>query len=415
MRLKKLQGIFVDGWDQSGGRSENVWLQVPTENLPLRYIEDCVKNGKLPCVWTCYDRTIYQRDASGKLIGVNTTDLPQTMSATFKPSFSKYSAIAENMGMRIAMALDMPTSYNYLVSFDKKEYPQIISNFKIKSNSAKVQDIGVVSVDFLQLAKLDKNVEEEVREQVDGKWEWVTRTRTFSGDELISFSESINIAKQHTHLSGTNFSIKNWIRSIDALAEHYVPDFPKDKLKHQLEKINSRIVRSFLLREFLGDCDYTDLNSGFVINNEAQTLRYAPNFDYGESFNTLIKTKLDILPPENELQEILKWDKDFVEKKRRRSEETSIDEIAQTYASDSSKENLCFVVENFPNDVKEFMQNLEMVLKQGTLDKIIDSYTETTHNDKPLLSKKEAQLFKDYLHKRAEWFKSICNVMVPTS
>jgi len=414
MELEKLKGEYVEGWEQSGGRSENVWLQVPTKNLPFGYMKKCVSEGKLPCVWTCYDSAIYERDSSGKPIRVN-KDLPKTISATFKPSFSKYSAIAENMGMKIAMALDMPTSYNYLVGFDQEEFPDIISNFKIKSNAQKVQDIGIVSVDFLQLAKLDTPVEEEVREKVDGKFEWVTRTRSFSGDELISFSESINIAKQQQNMSGTNFLIKNWIKSIDTLAEHYVPDFPKDKLQHQLEKINSRIVRSFLLREFLGDCDYTDLNSGFVINNEAQTLRYAPNFDYGESFNTLIKTKMDFLPSAKELQEILKWQKDFVEVKTKKAKETSVDVIAATYASDSSRENIRYVMKNYPKDVQEFMQNVDKALKSGVLDEIVDNYTKITKDGKPLLTKEEANMFKEYLHKRAEWFKTICDVMVPMS
>lgn len=414
MQLKKLKGKYVEGWEQSGGRSENVWLQVPTENLPFEYMERHVKHGKLPCVWTCYDRAIYTRDKDGNLVGVN-RDLPETISATFKPSFSKYSAIAENMGMRIAMALDMPTSYNYLVGFDQEEFPDIIANFKIRSNAQKVQDIGIVSVDFLQLAPLEKPMEEEVGRRINGKLEWITVTRTFSGDELILFSESINIAKQQANMSGTNFLIKNWIKSIDTLAEHYVPDFPKDKLQHQLEKINSRIVRSFLLREFLGDCDYTDLNSGFVINNEAQTLRYAPNFDYGESFNHLIKTKLDFLPPANELVEVLKWQKDFVEVKTKKAKETSISEIASTYSSSTSKENIDFIVKHYPNDVKEFMDNLNEVLKSGILDKIVDSYTQMTKDGKPLLTKEEANMFKEYLHKRAEWFKSICNVNIPLS
>ena len=61
------------------------------------------------------------------------------------------------------------------------------------------------------------------------------------------------------------------------------------------------------------------------------------------------------------------------------------------------------------------MQNIEKVLKEGTIDKIIDSYTEITNNGKPLLTKEEAQMFKDYLHKRAQWFKVICDTMIPTS
>ena len=46
---------------------------------------------------------------------------------------------------------------------------------------------------------------------------------------------------------------------------------------------------------------------------------YAPNFDYGECFNSLIKTKLDFMPPDEELEVIVKWDKNYIEKKLEKS------------------------------------------------------------------------------------------------
>ena len=64
--------------------------------------------------------------------------------------------------MRIAVALDMPTSYNYLVKFDKNKYPQILKNFQSESSVEKVRDIGAVSLDFLQVVELDREIEEEV-------------------------------------------------------------------------------------------------------------------------------------------------------------------------------------------------------------------------------------------------------------
>lgn len=404
MEIKKLDiDLSTDGWEVSGGRSGNVWGQVPTNNLPLDQIEKSISEGKMPSIWTCYDKVIYVFDENGKLLPLDRKKLPKTMSATFKPTFSKYSAIAENMAMRITAELDMPTSFNYLVSFDADEYPQIITNFQTKSNAERVQKIGIVSVDFLQVVALDREIEEEVRVVRNGKIDWEKQTRNYSCDELVYFADIMNIAKSMQSLSGSNFSIKNWLKSIDMLAERYVPDFPKDKLKHQIEKINSRAVRSFLTREFLGDCDFTDLNGGWVINNDAQILRYAPNFDFGESFNALITTKLDYMPPEKELAEILKWDPTYIEKKQKKAKEVSVEAISQMYASDASKENLRFVLENYPNEVNEFITNLNKAISEGALDKIVDSYTEMTNNGQPLLTKEEAQMFKDYLNGRAKW------------
>ena len=426
MEIKELEiDLNVEGWKISGGRSGNVWGQVSTENIPFEIIKQAVKKGKKSCIWTALDSVLYveekkkdfdktdsysrasHKDKEQAKIVLN-KNLLKTMSATFKPSFDPYNSIAENMGMRIAVALDMPTSYNYLVKFDKNKYPQILKNFQSESSVEKVRDIGAVSLDFLQVVELDREIEEEVRVVYDGKPMWKKIKRNYSGDELVLFSESIGFARRNELLSGTNFSIKNWILGVDALAQKYVSEFPPELLQDQLKKINSRIVRSYLLREFLGDCDFTDLNSGFVINRDAQTIRYAPNFDYGESFNALIKTKLDYMPAKKELETILKWQPDYIEKKKERAK-TPISIIAQTYASDASRANLRFVFENYPEDAKEFLQNLNEVAKSGIFNQIVDSYQKMTNNGKPLLNAEEASMFKEYIKCRTEWINTIAS------
>lgn len=406
MEIKKLEiDLDVVGWDFSGGRSGNVWGQISSDNIPFDLIEKSVKKNKKSCIWTCLDGVIYQKDENGDLL-LN-KNVTKTISATFKPSFEPYNSLAENMGMRIAVALDMPTSYNFLVRFDKEKYPQILNNFKLANSIKNVRDIGVVSIDFLQIVDLGRKIEEEIRIFRDGKTEWQKTFRNYSGDELILFSESVEMAKKIKELSGTNFLIKNWIRSVDEFSEKYVLDFPKEKLKEQIRNVNSRIVRSFLLREFLGDCDFTDLNSGFVINDEAQTLKYAPNFDYGESFNSLIKTKLDYIPHDVNMDEVLKVDPDYIKKKERKKNNTSVKQLAQTYSSETSKDNLNYVFRNYPNETKEFIVNLNRVEKTGKFDKIVDSYTTMTNNGKPLLNEEETTMFKDYLRHRTDWLTAI--------
>ena len=144
MKVPKLEITFksVEGWGHSGGRSMNIWGQVPSKNLPLDEINNAIKQGNKSCVWTCYDNKIYgNTDENGKILPITEQDLPRTISATFKPCYAKYSAIAENLGMRIAMALDLPTSYNYIVEFNPKNpkykdfsyfYPEVLFSTTIK-------------------------------------------------------------------------------------------------------------------------------------------------------------------------------------------------------------------------------------------------------------------------------------------
>ena len=102
----------TSGWDYSGGRSNNVWGQVPTSHLPIDEINRAIEQGQKSCIWTCYDNAFYSKTKNGKPVTLE--ELPKTISATFKPTYAKFSAVAENLGMRIAITLGMPTSYNYI-------------------------------------------------------------------------------------------------------------------------------------------------------------------------------------------------------------------------------------------------------------------------------------------------------------
>ena len=138
MRKLKIKYHSVEGWDNSGGRSKNIWGQVPTSNLPISLINSALKQNSKSCIWTCYDDEIYKKDESGNYTLLDLENLPKTISATFKPTYEKYTAIAENLGMRIALALNLPTSYNYIVEFD---YENPNSGFKSILNHLSERDL----------------------------------------------------------------------------------------------------------------------------------------------------------------------------------------------------------------------------------------------------------------------------------
>lgn len=399
MKKLKIKYRSVDGWSYSGGRSNNIWGQVPTSNLPLHLINHSIMQGKKSCIWTCYDEQIYKKNETsgrGNLMPVKLEDLPKTISATFKPTYSRFSVIAENLGMRIAVALDLPTSYNYIVKFD---FQAENSGFKSLLKHLNERDIknlqpyGIVSIDFLKPAN-DSTV---------------FLSTTYSGERLVSFEESMKIADAvYSDSSEKSFLVKNWLKSMCALIrdkkEQYLPDISQEKLEEQIRCVKSRVVRSFLLREFLGDCDFTDRNSGFIFDSKAQNLQFAPNFDYGESFNALIKTKLDYLPSKEEIEFIIKWDKDYLKRKEEKSK-IPVEVLASQLSSSSSEENIKYIVENYKEDTKEFLTSLKnLMANKEILDNLIDDYTKSEKNTPPLLTHEEANIFKSYIRCRANWF-----------
>ena len=403
--------LNVEGWEVSGGRSNNVWGQVPTKNLPFDEINAAIRQGRHSSIWTCYDNVIYAKDKNGQMREVTEAELPKTISATFKPSFNKMSALCENLGMKIAVALDMPTSYNYVVKFDPEEFSKVLKNFRETNLEKRIQPYGIVSIDFLQDMELPTPKTTEKRVKTENGFEWIETQVGHSGEKLISFEESINRARVNKDLSGTNFMLKNWIRGLRHVAELVAEEFSNNDLEKQLKKIESRIVRSFLLREFLGDCDFTSLNSGFVLNEDLKTIRYAPNFDYGECFNKLVRTKIDYFPEKSEFENLQKYSPKLalkmVEKKYREKDiPTAI--LAKEFSNDTSEENIKFVAQNFPAECKEFLTNLQNAEKNKTFDKIIDSYT-IQSCDTPLLTANEADIFKEYLHARVVWIEKTIN------
>lgn len=413
MEIEELQIDLLNtaGWDNSGGQSENVWGQVP---IPKRLLELARKHRilsslflswlktdkiklKYPSVWSAYDKALYTNDKSAGRY------LPRTISATFKSCFKKYGAIAENMAMNIAMALDMPTSYNYIVKFDPKKHPDIVNNYSnLNVKMPRLDKLGIVSIDFLQSAHSNPKVETYTEVDDAGNEVKITSIDDVGGDVLISFDD---IVQKPNNLDGGKNLVQNWVNAVDSVIVSQLAGVPQEKINKTYLDTHSRLARSFLLKEYLGDCDNTSYNTALVFNRATKTLRYAPNFDYGECFNKLIRTKLDknrmskqefdALPVRAQQVMQARWEKEDAE---------TVKDVAEQFASgDVSRQNLLYVFENFPDGTHEFFCNIKQCIQNSTFDKIVDGYSKMTCNGQPIITKAECEIFKEYLDHRAEW------------
>ena len=425
--IQELDIILSDiGWDKSDGKSFNVWGTVPFPKELLAHLNKCkntpvyfynsntgkrvLKSNKKSSVWTAFDNYIYSQDAD-----LNSEDLPR-ISATFKSCFSKYGAVTENIGMQLAMELDMPTSYNYIVKFDPETHTKIVNNYPTISKRSQVQPYGIVSIDFLQTGHTGNTVYSE-SSMLDKNGEYVTISAIddLAGEELVSFEDAM--AKYHfrtSNMDGSANLVQNWINVIDDMVKREFPDLPQERINKIISQTHSRIARSFLLKDStLGDCDFTAYNGGVVINRNKKSLRYAPNYDFGESFNGLIRDKLtpvtDFGIPQSLLDSLKPELRQKILEQQNKPLDKSIREIAQSWASSTSKQNFYYILENFPEACEEFFESLDMLVQRKKIDRIINKFTQTTCNGKALLTRNEAKMFKEYLYERISY---ICDLYI---
>ncbi len=441
--MPEIQPLIIDlntkGWDKTGGKSNNVWGQVPFPKSLLKIINeekakkrdlmkaiDYVKSPKklqryydMPTlasllmvahggkvkgkssVWTAYDNVLYATPDNVKL-----SDLPKTISATFKSSYTRYGAVVENMGMRIAMALDLPTSYNYLVKFDKKKYQKILDNYPNPEQKKKIDKLGIVSIDFLQATTKPPVIEKYKTIDEQGKEVDREYIDTAGGDQLVHFEDVVNKIVGNNPLGGDQNLIEHWIKGVDMTIESQLKGLPQEKINKTKDDVHSRIARAFLLKEFLGDCDNTAYNGGLVINKELQTLRYAATFDYGDSFNKLIKTKVDksTAMSREQIEQLPENVKKVMLARLEKEEAESVSDIAKQYAtSDVSEKNMEYIFKNFPGAAKEFFVNLDKCIQTGKIENIVDSYLNMTVDGEPIMEEKHADIFKEYLETRSVW------------
>ena len=309
--------------------------------------------------------------------------------------------------MKIAVALDMPTSFNYIVAFDKDKHPEILNNYPSMSDKNRVMPFGIVSIDFLKLKKGKMKKRQVTYKDENGKEILIDSYSDLYGDELIDFDSELNkIGIRDNDLEGRGNLVENWIKLIDIIAKDKLAGCSQGHINKNIDHVHSRLVRSFLLREFLGDCDYTAKNCGLVYNEQEKTLRYAPNFDYGECFNPLVLLRLDFKSKDTITEEFINAQPEDLRLKlkelQKSSQPKTVAELATHYACKTTSErNLRFIMENFPDACQEFFENLDKIVQTGEIDKLVEEYGDMTIKGQPLLNKNEINDFKEYLENRA--------------
>ena len=94
-------------------------------------------------------------------------------------------------------------------------------------------------------------------------------------------------------------------------------------------------------------------------------------------------------------------------------EQSNIKEIAQTYESGTSEENLKYISTHFEDDILEFLMSLNQAVEDNVISDIIYSYAQKNEFGDQLITIDEAQMFDEYLTERANWisFVIIKNIM----
>lgn len=447
------------------GQSQPVCGNVPIPREILDKVQEYFERGnetgvyKKPCIWTAYDSELYANnfdrrsitkgdcisfvndvlDGSRELsdrallykiyslykdggvegvlknsevvdeikyhIELNSRGIPSKISAIFKAGFRPYTAVFENLSMNIATLLDVPTSYNYIVAFDPNVESEISKQFRISSKKENLQNVGIVSIDFLQNLGVPKHEVEQ--KSMDGTG-WVTATLDYSSDQLSTFANTMRVSNQDDL-----FLISNWIEGVKSSMDKSMQGFSEKEKKKSLEKIISRTCRSALLRELCGDCDFTPFNAGRVHNDQRHIDTYAPNYDYGECFNGLTslvfaKDNLDVCGLKPEVFNTLPADVKHKLLSINASTPDSIEKIACKWSSSTGQNNIDYILTNYLNYSKEFFENLEKLMSQGGFDGLVDRYTTMTADGvNPLLSDEEAKATKEYIKIRSNWLMSM--------
>ena len=226
------------------------------------------------------------------------------------------------------------------------------------------------------------------------------------GDVLIPFDDIVTQIIGKDRLSGEQNLIENWVLAVDKFVQEKLNHLPRENINKIIDNVHSRIARSFLLKEYCGDCDNTSYNATVVFNKLRGTLAYGPNHDFGDSFNKLLKTKIDksqSMSDEeiNKLPELIR--KKMLERLEKEKKETVTDIARQYSVVGASERNMEYIFQNFPESAREFFENVDRCVQNKNFSKIVDSYTRMSCDGEPLLTQKEAEIFKEYLAERSTW------------
>lgn len=291
------------------------------------------------------------------------TQLP----AFFKFQKEPVSAFTEALGMEISTYFNTTTSYNYPAHID--DSPN--SLFRLASLQLDKTPENFGSLIFSFLAK---------------------------DEELITFYKMASCQEMSVDVMSLSALVPSFLAS-------NLPHLPPSEINKTALRIQQDYAYQYLLRDYLGDIDYTSKNSGIVINKSLGYAHLAPNFDFGESMNVLIankfkQPKLTRLEDYDEVARhyMTQENIDKANNAKLKRYNTPVSELAKEPTfRDNSDINIYFICSAYPEVAETFREDLQSFTYSETLHKIIKQYT----SKDGLITEEQGDMTLEYLRERS--------------
>ncbi len=289
--------------------------------------------------------------------------------AFFKFQKSTVSVFTEAIAMEIATHFSTKTCFNYPANLDKSP----------------------------------NSLYQAVSPYLDTKTEFGNMVFSFLGrdEELITFYKIANAQEMTTDVMTLTELVPQFIAKA-------LPHLSPEKTMQTVSHIQKDYAYQYLLRDFLGDIDFTSKNSGIIVNPVRGYATIAPNFDFGEVMNSLVANKFS--PPKLDSIE------NYSEAARQFITQESIDKFnaiklakyncpVSEYAKrntfeDRSDININFICQAFPTVAQKFSEDLENFMASGLIPEIIGKYS----GEDNLITAEQAEMSIDYLQQRGAIF-----------
>lgn len=296
---------------------------------------------------------------------------PTQLPAFFKFQKNPTSGFSEAVAMEVSTHFNTRTSYNYPAHIDQSE--NSLYFFAQNQLPEPQSDFGSLVFSFLS-----------------------------KDEELVSFYKMA----RSQEISTDFMTISSLIPSFVA---NNLPNLSKDELSQLTTEINRDYAYQYLLRDYLGDIDYTSKNAGIIINKNAGYATLAPNFDYGESMNLLTEAKfkppkLDKLEdyPENTRQFMSQVIDKINESKLKKYNASPKEMAQQNTFEDKSELNIRFICTTYPDVAEAFRQDLQAFISSGQLPQIMGQYA----GKDGLVTPEQADMCVEYLEERGAIFEN---------
>jgi len=291
------------------------------------------------------------------------------LSAFYKFSKTDYGVAIESIGREIATHFNTKTCFNCPVHIDKSQNSLFHYNNEIHPEEDR--QIGTLVYSFL------------------GK-----------NERLYTFAKIMG-----TECGENTFA--SYCNAISHFVSSTIPDNKQmqDVLCYNLSK---EFAYQYLLRDYIGDVDFTSRNCGLVLNEETKEITLAPGFDYGEAFNILTSSKFaqpkmvtrSFYP--DEVQETIPQEQiDELNEISLHKYYASPTELANKNTFGSTTErNLSLITRLYPDVALDFLIDMKTFAQNGTLEKIVNNYS----GENNLLTPQQGEQIKEFMDARTLFF-----------